>query len=185
MVAQVLLTHHADANACNEGDWTPLHLASAHGHPKVIRLLIEHGADVDPKDIIGETPLYVSSNGDIGTMEAAQVLLEYGADPNSWSEFDGNILYEALRRYGNQGLTQLLLKYGADPNDRDVEGRTLLHVSSREGAAEAAKALLELGVDVNSRDNEGRTPLQYANDPNIRIDREQVAQVLLKHGATI
>ena len=184
MVAQVLLTHHADANARAAADWTPLHFASARGHSKVIRLLIEHGADVDPKSTSGSTPLLCLSDGDMGTMEAAQVLLEYGADPNTWSEFDGNLFYEVLR-YDNQGLTQLLLKYGADPNARDVEGRTLLHVSSRNGAPEVAKALLELGADVNSRDNEGRTPLQYANDPESWNDCEQVAQLLLKHGATI
>jgi ankyrin repeat protein len=184
MVAQVLLTHHADANARDDYDWTPLHHASEYGHSKVIRLLIEHGADVDPKSIYGETPLYFSSDCSTGNMEATQVLLEYGADPNTWCEFGGNSLYQALR-HGNQGVTRLLLEYGADPNARDVEGRTLLHVSSRQGAAKAAKALLELGVDVNSRDNEGRTPLQYANNPNSWPGREQVAQALLKHGASI
>ena len=184
MVAEVLLTHYADANACDRYNWTPLHFASRGGHSKVVRLLLEHGADVAPETISGETPLLLLSLGS-ENLEIAQVLLDYGADPNTRSEFGRNSLYMALQK-GYQGLIQLLLKYGADPNVRDDAGRTLLHVSSREGDPGVAKALLELGVDVNSRDNRGRTPLQVANglDTWNGEPAEQVVQVLLKHGAT-
>ena len=179
MVAEVLLTHHADANARDEDDWTPLHFASSYGHSKVVRLLLEHGADVDSENDYGETPLFILSESN-GNLEIAQVLLDYGADPNILSKLGQNSLYTALQN-GYQGLTQLLLKYGADPNVRDDAGRTLLHVSSRKGDPKVTQGLLELGVDVNSRDNRGRTPLPIGNDKY----NEQVVQVLLKHGATI
>ena len=185
MVAEVLLTHHADANARDEYDRTPLHFASLYGHSKVVRLLLEHGADVDSKNNYGETPLFFLSESN-GNLEIAQVLLDYGADPNIWTKLGQNLLHMTLQ-YGYQGLTLLLLKYGADPNVRDGASRTLLHVSSRRGDSKVAQALLALGVDVNSRDNRGRTPLQEANDPDHwnPESAEQVAQVLLKHGATI
>ena len=174
MVAQVLLTHHADANARDSNNWTPLHFASLHERSKVVRLLLEHNADVNSESNVGETPLFVLSKGN-GNLEVAQVLLEYGADPNTRSKFGGNLLYMALHN-GYQGLTQLLLKHGVDPNTRGVDGRTLLHVSSRNGDPEVVKGLLELGVDVNSPNNQGLTPLQVAYG-------EQVVQLLLKHGA--
>ena len=60
------------------------------------------------------------------------------------------------------GLAQLLLKHGADPNARDVDGQTLLHISSREGDWKVAKELMKLNVGMNSRDDQGRTPLQVA-----------------------
>ena len=184
-VAQVLLTHHADAGARDEIDWTPLHFASHTGHSKVVRLLLEHGADVDSESHFGETPLFFLSESN-GNLEIAQVLLDYGADPNILSKSGQNSLYRALLT-GYQGHIQLLLKYGADPNVRDDAGRTLLHVSSRKGDSKVVQALLELGVDVNSRNNRGRTPLQEANDPDYwhPESAEQVVQVLLKHGATI
>jgi len=37
--------------------WTCLHLAAIYGHPDIITLLIENGADIDPKTMYGETPL--------------------------------------------------------------------------------------------------------------------------------
>jgi len=37
--------------------WTCLHLAAIYGHPNIITLLIENGADLDPKTMYGETPL--------------------------------------------------------------------------------------------------------------------------------
>ena len=180
MVAQVLLTHHANANARDKDDWTPLHFASRNGHSKIVRLLLEHGADVAQENTSAETPLQflsaVSEN-----LEIAQVLLDYGTDPNTRSIYGQNSLYIALHN-GYQDLTQLLLKYGADPNARDDAGRTLLHLSSNLGDPMVAQGLLGLGVDVNSRDNRGRTPLQVAN---ASLGAEAVAQMLLKHGATI
>lgn len=37
---------------------TGLHWAAKRGHLDIVRILLQHGADVDSKDIIGRTPLY-------------------------------------------------------------------------------------------------------------------------------
>ena len=174
-VVQILLTH-ADVNA-SEGSWTSLHFAAWNNHPKVARLLLEHGADVDSKTNTDATPLRFVSETD-GNLELAQVLLEHGADPSVRSITGRDSLYLALET-GHQGLAQLLLKHGADPNTRDVDGKTLLHVASEYGDTKVAQGLLELDVDVNSRDNKGQTPLQIALDRH----HERVVQLLLHHGA--
>ena len=177
MVVQVLLTHQADANAHNVDGWTPLHLASWKGCSKVVRLLLEHGADVGSENKDGETPLFLLSQCS-GNLEAAQVLLGFGANPNTRSTFGENSLYMAIQS-SFRGLAQLLLKYGADPIARDANGQTLLHVASEYGSTDVAQELLELDVDVDSRDNRGLTPLQLA----LQHGQEEVAEILLQHGA--
>jgi len=41
----------------DESGNTPLHLAALHGHFKIINMLIDHGASVDPRNILQWTPL--------------------------------------------------------------------------------------------------------------------------------
>ncbi len=123
IVVQVLLKYHADVDAGSQR-YTPLHLASLYGHPKVARLLLERGADVNRKADHGDTPLRFLSEAD-GNLKIAQMLLDHGADPNARSISGWNTLHAAFRK-GHRGLAQLLLKRGADPNARDVHGWTLL-----------------------------------------------------------
>ena len=48
----------ADVNAADELKWTPLHHAAYWGGSiACMKLLIEHGADLDLKDVFGHTPL--------------------------------------------------------------------------------------------------------------------------------
>lgn len=37
--------------------WTPLHKAASMGHLEIVRILLEHGADLSPKDKWGKTAL--------------------------------------------------------------------------------------------------------------------------------
>jgi hypothetical protein len=62
-VAQFLLVHGADPNACTNERSTPLHFASEYGNVEIARVLIEHGADVEVKDVEGKTPLVLASEG--------------------------------------------------------------------------------------------------------------------------
>ena len=178
-VAEWLITTCAeDVNVSgNFNGWTPLHLASWFERTKVVRLLLEHGADVNPKTGGSENPLRLLT-GRGGNLEVAQLLLEHGADPSVRSSSGRDSLYMALEN-GQSGLAQLLLDNGVDPNNRDVNGHTLLHVSSQLGNPRVVQGLLELDVDVNPRDNRGRTPLQVA----LYNGNEQVVQLLLQHGA--
>jgi len=51
-----LLGHGADPNAAQQGGWTPLHQAAAHGHTDMVRLLLDHGADPKALSDDGRTP---------------------------------------------------------------------------------------------------------------------------------
>ena len=66
--------HAVDVNARNRYGTTPLHLASKRGTLEFVRLLIDHGADIDLKDNEGRTAFDVAS-----TEEISKLLSDHGA----------------------------------------------------------------------------------------------------------
>ena len=61
--------------------WTPLIIASGHGHLDVVRLLLEHGANWDKGDNGGYTSLHYAAF--YGRLDIAKLLMVYGADLNA------------------------------------------------------------------------------------------------------
>lgn len=68
--------------------------------------------------------------------------------------------------------------YEMEP-DRDLEGRTPLHIAAWQGHTAMVELLLRHGADVNATDREQRTPLQSAAWQG----HENVVWLLLKAGA--
>ena len=58
-------------------EWTALHLAAAAGQDKVVRWLVDNGADVNATDLEGNTPLYFATESRDETI--VRILLEHGA----------------------------------------------------------------------------------------------------------
>ncbi|KZL78694.1 multiple ankyrin repeats single KH domain (pfs domain-containing protein) [Colletotrichum tofieldiae] len=100
---------------------TPLVTASYRGHLKVVKLLLEKGANIKIKDIDGWTPLNAASSK--GHLEVVKLLLEKGADitvtnesgwtPLHTASFNGYVklarLFLQARKNGHNQTTQLLL----------------------------------------------------------------------------
>lgn len=63
---------------------TPLHEAASGGHWRVVRELLSHKAEVDPRDQTGWTPL--ASATIWGQVETMTALLDGGADPAARTE---------------------------------------------------------------------------------------------------
>lgn len=78
---ELLVKAGASISARDEHGRTPLHEAVGGdwGSGPVARALLELGAEPDPRDHSGETPLMIAArNGELGCVEA---LIEHGADP--------------------------------------------------------------------------------------------------------
>jgi ankyrin repeat protein len=54
--ARILLDAGVDVKARNEGDFTALHCAAFTGVNELVRLFVQHGAEIDARDWRGRTP---------------------------------------------------------------------------------------------------------------------------------
>jgi Ankyrin repeats (3 copies)/Ankyrin repeats (many copies) len=103
----------ANVNPRDEYRSTPLHLSSD-GHyfkaGSVVRLLLEHGADIDLQDKDGWTPLYTALIN--GALEIVPLLLEYGADVEA-RDNDGKTALQVAAEKGYDEIVELLREHGA------------------------------------------------------------------------
>lgn len=90
---------------------SPLHLLiGQNGDPDRIALLLEHGADVNVRGRLGQTPLHEGVSDD--RIEAARILIARGADVNAVDEF-GNTPLDIAVRNGQAATEALLLSHDA------------------------------------------------------------------------
>jgi len=116
-IARMLLAHGADVNRATDGYLvTPLHEAlqttAAHrqGLDAIIQVLIDHGANVNAKDVHGETPLLLNVRH--GSAKMTQLLLNNGADPNIADNVGWSPLHIAAMN-GSYEKADLLIRHGA------------------------------------------------------------------------
>ncbi|MDR6290883.1 ankyrin repeat protein [Inquilinus ginsengisoli] len=79
-VARLLLERNADPNLSDERGWTALHFSSQAQASELIVLLLQFGADVDPTDDNGNTPLFRAVFSYKGDGRAIEALLLKSAD---------------------------------------------------------------------------------------------------------
>jgi hypothetical protein len=93
--------------------WTPLHWASGSDYFKdgsVVRLLLEHGADINVQDHVGQTPLHWASFN--GALEIGRLLLEHHADVEA-KDNNGKTALQVAAEEGHGKVGELLREYGA------------------------------------------------------------------------
>ncbi|CAH0729235.1 unnamed protein product, partial [Brenthis ino] len=78
-VAYCLEKMEADPSAKDNAGFTPLHVASAKGHVRIARLLLQYGANVSAAAQGGIRPLHEACES--SHVEIIRLLLAYGADP--------------------------------------------------------------------------------------------------------
>jgi ankyrin repeat protein len=150
-VAAALERHPEHLDTDSPEGFTPLALAAHFGHVEVMRLLIDHGADVNRRAThrIAVTPLHAALFG--RQVAAALLLIERGADVtlarggSGWKRAGWTPLhYAAGMGFGT--LVQPLLDRGADASRPDEEGKTALEVAIDANHHDIAEALRSRGV---------------------------------------
>lgn len=104
----------------------PIITASRYGHIKIVKLLIQYGAQVNVLDIV-YTPLHVAVKCPSAKLELIELLLQNGADPElkDWDIFGTTPLMNASTS-GNTQIAKVLLDYGAKADSRNDFGRIAL-----------------------------------------------------------
>lgn len=104
--ARRLLAAGAWVDAADEGGYTALMLAASNNQPALVRLLKEHGADLNHTEPgLGWTALIWAAKQ--GHREAVEALLRLGADPQR-RDREGNSAADWARRNGHGTVLALL-----------------------------------------------------------------------------
>ena len=125
-----LLAHGADPNAMDKNGATPLYLAAGEGRTGCIRLLLEAGAQTEPKlppGIGRSTPLICAAMNAPDPL-ATKTILDFNANINACNPEGMTALHQVARcNTANHAL--LLLEHNADLNIRSNDGKTPLTVA--------------------------------------------------------
>jgi ankyrin repeat protein len=140
-------------NATVYGD-TPLHWAAGTGKYEMMRILLEHGANVNARDKDGATPLHrASQNLHITAMKI--LVEEYKADINARDANGFTPLHWAAVMPDAQETVKYLINAGADVTARGTDGLTPEQSAAagwhRDTVAILQEAMKNRGPDFRSR----------------------------------
>lgn len=161
----------------------PIVVAVHMKHTGVLKVLVEHGADLRPRFTnSGRSVLHHA----VAThyLEGVRCLIFAKVDIDSQT-VNGNTALHYVAFYGggahSKEILQLLLNAGANIEAKSDVGHTPLHSAAYRGELEIVKGLLDAGASVGARSGYLRTPLHQAA-VNGHL---QVVQKLLNEGADI
>jgi ankyrin repeat protein len=157
----------------------PLVSAALTGLADVVRVLLEHGADVSLRGPSGHTALHEAASA--GYEDVCRQLLEAGADPAA-TERNGFTPLMLAASKGREEVCKLLVKHGAGVDGHSGDGLTALHYALRNLRLNTCRALLELGADPGVIPEGGKsgyiTPFMFAAKKNYH----EVMQLMIETG---
>jgi ankyrin repeat protein len=139
------------------GDTTALMWAVSELHPAIVKMLIDHGADVNARSKFVPS---TTGRGFEGTTPVA-------SKPDQTAEEHASGLLTPLMfaaREGDVESARLLVAAGADVNAVDGDGKDVLGLAIFNGNYELASFLIDKQAKVNRADAQGFTPLFWATD---------------------
>ena len=144
-----LLDMCKDVNLRNNYQQTPImyeRKMDEYRTPRIVKYFIDRGADVNAKDINGNSVLSFFLHT-YKSMEAVKYLVEAGADVNARNKEGDTLLHIAVKEYDGINLSaEILLKAGARYDIEDRNGDTALDLAKR-GTKDYFHRLIDLMSD--------------------------------------
>ena len=209
-MVEVLLSAGANIDA-GDRSLPVLHEAAGEAGPKVIKALLDAGADIHAQATLGSTRISTGFTAlHIAAWRAGpkviEVLLDAGADIHARDKWGMTPLLRAGLN-PNPKVIEVLLDAGADIHARDQDGLTSLHfatkiemrldrgdhvlavcsyfiglaITNTKDRPEVVEVLLSAGANIDARTEAGWTPLHFA----AYYGATKVVEVLLSAGADI
>lgn len=170
----------------------------------IITTFCTNGADLNAKNLDGETALHLASR--CGLIEIVKSLLLNGADPSLFDNYGRNVLHTAVSS-NEYEIVKLILnhcisfqtsstnqnednlndnnfddKYDLiDSKTNDDLGDTPLIIASRLNLNKIVKLLIDFSASVNATDNDGRSALHWCSKCNNLTG----ACILIQSGANV
>lgn len=164
---------------------SPLHLAAMKGNLKVVKKLVEGGADIEVKNHKGEPPIFKTLYA--GQADVAEYLLniaiEQSLDISKWEDhFANTLLHAAIWIPESPGkVINLLVNCGCVVNKTNNQKKSPLHIAAEFNLVEAAKALLDNGCPLKSRDSSGETPMHVS----ALNDNKEIMRLFIAYGVDV
>ena len=191
------LTDGADPSAMDpQSGSTMLATAALMGHTEIVKLLLEHGADVNTKSRDGGTALHAAAF--LGRIETVKFLLEKGADANLRSNIGGTAMdgakldweftkaiigmlqIEVNEAEVKAGRTKVIELLSEQPKNASPSHN--LWKAAAAGDLSAIKDALGDSADLNALDSQsGITPLGWA----ALNGQAEAAKLLIEKGADV
>jgi ankyrin repeat protein len=153
-------------NIITQDGWAPLFIAVYYGHDRIVKLLLDSGADINKADNDGWTPLYFAAQN--GYVEIVQLLLEAGADIN---------------KAKNNGIMTPLFAavyYGHDRIVKLIQERILFRAAMDTASmAEARGMIQDVAFEVFKKTV--KESMKAAGDSDFDVDNSQIHSKLYNY----
>ncbi|XP_044747546.1 protein phosphatase 1 regulatory inhibitor subunit 16B [Coccinella septempunctata] len=151
----LLLEFGANVNAEDSEKWTPLHAAATCGFLRLIKILIDNGANLLAVNADGNMPY------DICEDNQALDCIEIEMDRRGITQ---QLIDETRASTERQMLADLEMKgmRGEDLEAYDIQGATPLHIAAANGYISVVEFLLEHGVRTDAKDKDDWQPAHAA-----------------------
>ncbi len=142
-VIEWILSNDANPNAAKNYAGDLIYMAAAYGQFGLVKELAAHGALIDTKGDMENTPLHAAMAG--GHWDIVKWLLDRGANIHAKNHWDSSVLHR-LASAGQLELLKKIVTSGMDINKKNKSGETALYDAIYRRQWETAEWMIENGA---------------------------------------
>lgn len=171
-----ILSKDLDLNDEKLFGYLPLHIAVEADNIEIIKLFLDHGADINAVDGMKQNCLFKTYN-----IETAKYLIEHGANVNQIDEYGAIPLFNVTWYYD---LAKLYIEKGTNIYHKDKEGDGVLFYALMNDNYELIKYIIKIDNKIiNFIDNVGYNSLIWYSATG--FGNVNIADLLIRHGIDV